>query len=504
MLSEKQNNFVIETRNLTKKFGAFEALSNVSLKIKSGSIHAILGENGAGKTTLLKHLFGLLRPNRGEILYNGSVVNWKSPLEAITNGIGMVQQHFTLVEELSALDNIILGAEPCHFGKIDRAQALADIEKLLPSSFLSVPWNALVQDLSVGQKQKIEILKLLYRNSTVLILDEPTAVLAPHEIEDFFLLLRKLKAQGCTIIIITHKLHEVFSLCDEISVLRNGRGLGTFRITEIQYDQVVELMIGRKPVRLTSDRKPSLASVTLECKDLRQVKAQRGGLKNVSLLIKTGEIVGIAGVEGSGQSNFVEVLLGLQRFEGTLKFFNQTLSDISSGELRQKIGLIPEDRLHQGLWSQESSYHNLIIGLEFQFAKMGWMSETQIKKITPQWANELDVRASSLDVAVGSLSGGNQQKIILARETRGKDAQFLICHHPTRGVDLGAIELIHKEFLRLRNENHSLLVLSSDLDELFALCDRIYVMFDGQIVHEISRSKFDALEIGRYMTGATV
>lgn len=502
MSLENPNSFVLETRNLTKKFGAFEALADVSLKIKPGTIHAILGENGAGKTTLLKNLFGLHQPTSGDILLNGVSVQFQNPVEAIANGIGMVQQHFTLVEELSAIDNIILGAEPTRAGRLDRNQAIKNIEASLPSNFLAVPWFETVQNLNVGQKQKVEILKLLYRKSTVLFLDEPTAVLTPHEIQDFFQVLKKLKAQGCTIVIITHKLNEVFALCDELTVLRLGKTVGTREISKVSVEEVVELMIGRKPVPLPDTRSQVSTEIVLDVQNIFEKQRLRSSLKNVSLTLHKGEIVGIAGVEGSGQSQLVEILLGLRSFEGNLHFLNRPLAEQGTKELRSRIGLIPEDRLAQGLWPQENCFHNLIIGLEDNFSHANWISEAQIQKITPQWANQLDVRAASLNVSAGSLSGGNQQKIILARETRGKSAPFLICHHPTRGVDLGAIELIHLEFLRLRNEGKSLLVISSDLEELMALSDRIVVMFDGKTVKEFARGKYDSLQIGRYMTGA--
>lgn len=492
---------ILEAERLSKKFGSFTALEGVSLKIRSATIHALVGENGAGKTTLLKHFFGFYQPTSGAILFEGVRVKWQSPLEAIAQGIGMVQQHFTLVNELSALDNIILGSEPCRFGKIQRAKAIEQIEELIPSPFLRVSWSTLVKDLSVGERQKVEILKVLFRKPKVIILDEPTAVLSPHEVESFFQVLNGLKERATTVVIVTHKLNEVFALADEFSVLRLGRLVGSGTISQVSKEQVVELMIGHRPKPRQELSPRTRNDVLLKCQNLSEMERSRGALKNVTLRVGAGEIVGVAGVEGSGQSHLVEVLLGLRRAQGSIEFKGtEVIADAS--QIRSQIGLVPEDRRNQGLWMQASSLHNLIIGLESRFATWGILRDSLIESIPLQWVGDFDIRLPSWESPMSTLSGGNQQKVILAREARGRNALFFLCHHPTRGVDLGAIELIYNELFRQRASGNGLLVLSSDLDELMTLSDRLYVLFDGNTVAEFGRGCFDRMQIGRYMTGA--
>ncbi|MCM2283002.1 MAG: ABC transporter ATP-binding protein [Bdellovibrionaceae bacterium] len=494
---------LLETRELTKAFGPCVAVSNVSATFAPGRIHAILGENGAGKSTLLKLLFGLYQPTSGEIFLDGQRVRWKSPMDAIRNGLGMVQQHFTLVETLSAIDNIMLGAEVSgRAGHLDRAAAIAHIEKLLPGPQLAVPWEAKVSELSVGFRQRIEILKLLFREARILFLDEPTAVLAPQEIHDFFEVLRALKAAGRTIVLISHKIGDVFQLCDTYTILRGGRLIAQGEIAETTPDQIVESMIGRQLVPLGAERQPRGEEVMLYARDVQEEGEHRGRLKGINLDVHAGEIVGVAGVEGSGQSTFVEAIMGLRRVRGELTLLKAPVRLGATADVRRRgVALVPEDRLAQALWAEESCYANMTIGLEDRFVRHGVFNEAKVEEETSQWANSYDVRAASLSVAAGSLSGGNQQKLIFAREVAGRRPKFLICHQPTRGVDLGAVELIHSRLLALRDRGLGVLVISSELDELMALCDRIFVFFEGRVQAEFARAEFDRLKIGAAMTG---
>jgi ABC-type uncharacterized transport system ATPase subunit len=498
---------MLETRGLTKRFGKFTAVSDVSLRFEPGKIHAVLGENGAGKSTLMKLLFGLHQPSEGEIRLRGEVMHFHSSLDAIKRGLGMVQQHFSLVDTQSVIDNIMLGAERSNaLGILRREEAIAHLERLLPNPHLRLPWHALVGDLTVGQKQRVEILKLLFRESKILFLDEPTAVLTPSEIDDFFEVLKQLKNAGQTLVLITHKINEVFAVCDTFTVLRHGKRVGGGNVTEVSRDQIVEMMIGRPMDSRQPERSLPKAEQVLESRDLSDIKVSRGSLNGISVQVHASEIVGIAGVEGSGQSNFVEAIMGLRDFAGKLKILNQEIEPLKSKGKAKLIrelgcGLVPEDRLSQGLWLEESSFSNMIVGLEDEFLSHHVFDSKKIKMVTEQWARDFDVRASSLAAPVGSLSGGNQQKVIFAREVSGRKPKLLVCHQPTRGIDLGAIDLIHRKLVELRNQGLGILMLSSELDELLQVCDRIYVFFDGKVSGEFTRGGFDRLKIGAAMTG---
>jgi simple sugar transport system ATP-binding protein len=488
----------LEALHLTKNFGAFAAVSDVSLEFQPGQIHAVLGENGAGKSTLMKMLFGLQTPTAGEIRLDGKTVAWRSSQDAIAHGLGMVQQHFTLVGNLSAIDNIMLGAETCDgIGRLNRDAAIKHLESVLPSQHLSVPWRALINDLSVGQRQRVEILKLLFRDAKVLFLDEPTAVLTPSEIDEFFEVLRRLRAQGRTIVLITHKINEVIQVCDTYAVLRAGRLQSRGQVAGQSVDAIVESMIGRRIPEFKFERRQPGADYVVVAEHV----AGGGVMKNISLHVHAGEVVGIAGVEGSGQSQFVDALMGLIPHEGRLEVLGKTVA--STREVRERgTALVPEDRLEQGLWLEETCHANMIIGLEERFSRRGLLQAREIERVTGDWARAFDVRAASLKVTAGSLSGGNQQKLIFAREVNGRSPRLLIAHQPTRGVDLGAIDLIHRRMMELRNSGRlGLLVLSSELDELLKLCDRLYVFFNGAVTAHFERSEFDRRAIGAAMTG---
>jgi ABC-type uncharacterized transport system ATPase subunit len=494
----------LETRSLTKRYGDCVSVSDVSIDLEPGRIHAVLGENGAGKSTLMKLLFGLLTPTSGEIFLNGERVEWRSSMDAIRRGLGMVQQHFTLVDTVSAIDNIMLGAEVCGAGGvIKRDEAIEKLRSLLPSRSLEVPWLRPVSELTVGQKQRVEILKLLFRNSRILFLDEPTAVLTPSEIDDLFSVLKQLKSAGCTIVLITHKINEVLQVCDTYTVLRQSKLIMRGEVKDTTSDAIVEAMIGRQMAEFPSQRKDVLSKTLMSCLDLADEGAR---LRGVSMQLNGGEIVGVAGVEGSGQTELVESLIGLREFKGQIRLFDQDIISHRASQVAliraMGMGLVPEDRHHQGLWMDESCHVNMAVGLEDRFIKHEIIDLRRMQSETAAWSKEYDVRASSLHTPARSLSGGNQQKLIFAREVTGRKPRLLICHQPTRGVDLGAIDLIHRRLLELRNDGVGLLILSSELDELFKLCDRIYVFFEGRVTAEFSRAQFDRLKVGAAMTGA--
>jgi len=490
----------LEARHLGKVYGDCVAVKDVSLSFEPGKIHAVLGENGAGKSTFMKLLFGLVEPTTGEILLDGEKMYWRSSLDAIRHGLGMVQQHFTLVEPLSVIDNIMLGAEVCDgVGRLNRREAIRRLEGLLPTRALSLPWNDSVSSLSVGQKQKLEILKLLFRESKILFLDEPTAVLAPGEIDEFFSILKMLKSQGKTILLITHKINEVLSVCDTYSILRHGEVKAVGAVAGAKVEDIVEKMIGHKLHEISHERKAVSDRAALR---LDSVSSGNGRLKEVSLQVRSGEIVGIAGVEGSGQSQLVESILGLEEYAGHVTIANEGVAWGETKRIRGLgVGLVPEDRHAQGLWMEESCTVNLALGLDHKFFVNQILREGERAQQTSGWAKQFDVRASSLNVPVQALSGGNQQKIIFAREVEGRQPRLLICHQPTRGVDLGAIDLIHRRLMDLRDQGVGILVISSELDELMTLSDRICVLFEGRIALEQVRAKFSRQDIGRAMTG---
>lgn len=489
----------LEARSLSKVYGTCTAVNDVSLDFAPGQIHAVLGENGAGKSTLMKLLFGLIEPSSGQIFLDGRAVTWRSSLDAIAHGLGMVQQHFTLVETLSVIDNIMMGAEVCSgFGRLDRERAIELLTKRLPTQSLALPWHSRVADLSVGEKQRLEILKLLFRDSRILFLDEPTAVLTPAEIEEFFAVLRELKAQGRTVVLITHKINEVLQVCDTYAVLRHGELKARGQVREASVETIVESMIGRKLPEFMVERKPRGQEILFSCRGLSD---ETHRLRGVDLRVHKGEIVGIAGVECAGQSQLVDILLGLEKkASGEVSVLGAEVD--STVEVRQRgLGLVPEDRLQQGLWREESCAHNMAIGLEKKFFKYQLLQEKVLRDEAGDWAKAFDLRAVSLEVSAGSLSGGNQQKLIFAREVLGRNPRFLICHQPTRGVDLGAIDLIHRKITELRNSGLGVLLISSELDELLKLCDRLYVFFSGRVSLELSRSEFERSRIGEAMTG---
>lgn len=475
----------------------YRALDGVSAKFEEGLIHAVLGENGAGKSTMMKILFGLVQASEGRVHLSGKPANFSSPTDAIRAGLGMVQQHFTLVETLSVIDNIMLGHEAVDFlGRLRREKAIRDLEALLPSADLKLNWYETVGNLSVGERQRVEILKLIARRAEILVLDEPTAVLSPSEIESLFGILKQLKKQGRTVFVITHKLSEVFDHCDTWTVLRAGKMVGSGMIANSTRDEVVRAMVGSDVAPLSprsASPKELQAEPVVQISSLSSEFENSRSLHQISLSIRSGEILGIAGVDGSGQSELVNCLLGLKRFSGIVQVLGRNIKGDSSeavsakriAELRRNgLAIVAEDRHHQGLWMDESVTMNASIGYVENF----WLEKNEWHKRAKKFSETYDVRAPALETSASSLSGGNQQKLIFAREMLSRPLKFLVAHQPTRGVDLAAVRLIHEKIIQARDQGAAVLVISSELDELFALSDRLLVMASGKITGEFKRT----------------
>ena len=519
----------VEITGLTKTFKNVIANDRIDLSIKKGSIHGLIGENGAGKSTAMKMLYGLLTPDSGQIKINGIEKKWKTPLDAIRCGIGMVHQHFMLAGPHSALENIILGAEPIllhknfpHFINIlDRKKSIKKLELLASQYGLLVDWDTSIEKQSVGTQQRIEILKLLFRDAEILILDEPTAVLTPQETEELFSNLKKLKKEGKTIIIITHKLKEVMSFTDSVTVFRGGKVTGNVCTSETSVQELANMMVGRKVIlEVEVPPRIELNETILEVKNLilkspNKKLSEKNKLSNLNFKINSGEILGIAGVEGNGQKELLQALIEphrlSQNLEGEISYFGKCVNSFSTRKIRDLgIGLIPEDRQKQGLLMEASMQENFILGIQDipEFQKLGVLLNSKIKNSAQTAVNEYQIRPTNLDSQVQQLSGGNQQKLIVAREFHRKP-KILLASQPTRGVDVGAIEFIHKKILSARSQGSGVLLISSELDEIMALSDRILVMYEGKIVAQFSRDerepspkKYDETQIGLFMGGA--
>ena len=523
----------IELRGLTKRFGSLVANSDICLSASQGSIHAIVGENGAGKSTAMKMLYGLYQSDAGEILVNGvawggSARKWKTPADAIQCGIGMVHQHFMLAGPYSALENVVLGAETSRRGwrwlppflrPVDFASARARLEDLSRRYGFQVNWDAPIEDLAVGVQQRIEILKLLYRDASVLILDEPTAVLTPQETSELFANLRKLAAEGKTILIITHKLKEVMALADRVTVFRAGKVVGDVEVSATDPAHLADMMVGRKvSLRVEAPPQPELGAPALEVSGLSLAPEMdsRAGVKlldEVTFDIRAGEIVGIAGIEGNGQSELLQVLQHPESFRkrlsGDIKILgSETLRGrdpkMSVAQIKELgVGVVPQDRLREGLLLERSVRENFLLGLQRRapFQKAGFISERELGRAVSHAIEEYDVRPRTPEAVAGRLSGGNQQKVIIAREFERKP-NFFIAAQPTRGVDVGAIEFIHKRIFRARDEGAGILLVSSELDEILALSDRILVMYAGRIVARFKRGEASEQTLGLYMGGS--
>lgn len=499
---------LIELRNISKQFPGVLANDNVSLDIEKGEIHAIVGENGAGKSTLMKILYGLYQPTYGEIYINGEPVKIKTPLDAINLGIGMVHQHFMLVPSFTVAENIVLGVEP-RKNKVftDYHEAVKIAEKLSEEYGLKVDPHAKVESLSVGIQQRIEILKVLNKGADIIILDEPTAVLTPQETEELFKVIRSLVDKlGKTVIIITHKLQEVLDLSNRVSVMRQGRMVGTLETKNANEQILAEMMVGREVLFEDLMRKNISKKEVLKVKNIK-ARDNRGliALKGVSFNLHSGEILGIAGVEGNGQSELLEVLTGLRLAEeGSILVNGVEAINKQPLEIRELgISHIPEDRLSTGLSREATLTENMILGFHRKepYAIKGiHLNRKKIRERADRLIKEYDIRTPSQDVIADNLSGGNMQKMVIAREF-SFDSEILIIAQPTRGVDIGAIEFIHKEIINKRNEGAAILLVSADLDEIFRLSDRIITLYEGEITGEFLRDEITKNEIGLYMTG---
>ena len=502
--------YIIEMLNITKEFPGIIANDNITLQLKKGEIHALLGENGAGKSTLMSVLFGLYQPEKGEIRKNGEVVRIKDPNDANALGIGMVHQHFKLVEVFSVLDNIILGVEPAKgpFGVLSKGEARRKVVELSERYGLMVDPDAMVEDITVGMQQRTEILKMLYRDNEVLIFDEPTAVLTPQEIDELMKIMKGLAAEGKSILFITHKLDEIMQVADRCTVLRKGKYIGTVNVADTTKEELSEMMVGRK-VQLVMEKKPMKPGesvLTVQNLTVRGKKHGKALVNNVSFNVRRGEIVCIAGIDGNGQSELVYALTGLMKAEsGNVYVSSKDITHMSVRE-RNNAGIshIPEDRHKHGLVLDYSLEDNMVLKQYYKprFAKKGFLRFKEIRSYAEGLIEKFDVRSGQGAVTrARSMSGGNQQKAIIAREIDlGSD--LLIAVQPTRGLDVGAIEYIRKELMAQRDAGKAVLLVSLELDEVLEVPDRILVMYEGEIVGELDPRHTTAQELGLYMAGA--
>lgn len=497
---------VVEMRNITKRFGNFVANDAINLTVRKGEIHALLGENGAGKSTLMNVLFGLYQPDEGEIYINEEKVVIDGPNTAIKLGIGMVHQHFKLVQPFTVTENIILGKEPKKGMTIDYKKARQEVKELSERYGLAVDPDAKIQDISVGMQQRVEILKILYRGADILIFDEPTAVLIPQEIEELMQIMRNLVAEGKSIILITHKLKEIMEISDMVTIIRRGKVIDTLVTKETTPSELAEKMVGRQVSFKVEKTKAQPKDVILEVDNIF-VKGTHGhkGLTGTSFQVRAGEILGIAGVDGNGQSELIYALTGLAKIDkGNVRLKGKDITNHSPREISLSgMSHIPEDRHKRGLVLDFSLRENLVLQTYFQppFNKNGILNYKEIDKYAERLIQEFDVRASSIHTRARGLSGGNQQKAIIAREF-DKNPDLLIAAQPTRGLDVGAIEYIHKRLVELRDQGKAVLLISFELDEILNLSDRIAVIYEGQIVGEVFPDETNDQELGLMMSGS--
>jgi general nucleoside transport system ATP-binding protein len=496
---------MLELKNIRKAFGDCVANENVSLVIQKGTIHAIVGENGAGKSTAMKVVYGFYNPDVGEILIDGKPVTIRSPHDAIALGIGMVHQHFMLVDTMTVAENIILGAETGSIASLDLEKANEDILKLSNDLRLGVNPRAVIEDLSVGQQQRVELLKALYRNADLLILDEPTAVLSPQEVQEFFGILRRMKEQGKTIVIITHKLEEVLAISDEVTVMRDGRTVGHVITSETNVQELARLIVGRDVLLRVEKTDANPAGTVLEVSEL-QVNGKHGfAVNGVSFKVRSGEIVGVAGIEGNGQTELIEALAGLAKpVRGSITVSGKNVTNCSARQLKELgVAHIPEDRHKRGLLLHSDLSENSILGVHYRppiAAVTGLVNGAAVGKRVSGIIEKFDVRPGDSTQSAKSLSGGNQQKLVIGREF-GLDPKLLLVSQPTRGVDIGAIEFIHRKLIDLRDAGSAILLVSAELEEVTALADRLIVMREGKIVGEVDPKVASVEEIGLLMTG---
>ncbi len=494
----------IEMRGITKIYPGVRALDNVSFSVEQGEIHSLLGENGAGKSTLMNVLYGMTTPDAGEILVDGKPVTIRRSAQAIALGIGMVHQHFMLTPVMTITENVIVGCEPVHGPFLDRKKATESVQALIDKFHFHLNASARVQALSVGEQQRVEILKALYRGANVLILDEPTAVLTPQEVGELFSVLRELKAAGKSIIIITHKLRETAEIADRVSVLRAGvmvdQGLSAAGCSA---SDLALMMVGRKVDLSYTRRSKSVGETAYQVQNLNLTVKGVPILRDVALEVHKGEILGIAGIEGNGQSELIEVLTGLRKPDSMeLVKDGQPLSGKTAAFLSAGVGHIPEDRLVRGMIGPMTIEDNIILGYhrKKEFSKHGIRRKNEIRAFSEKQLTDYQIKAPNVQEKCGSLSGGNQQKVVVAR-VFSEDPDVLIAAQPTRGVDVGAQELIHSRLLDLRDAGKAVLLISADLDEVRRLSDRIAVIYEGKIVAQGSYDTWNEMELGLLMAG---
>ena len=496
---------VIEMREITKIFGEFVANDKINLELRKGEIHALLGENGAGKSTLMNMLAGLLEPTSGEIVVNGKSEKLDSPSKAASLGIGMVHQHFMLVEAFTVAENIILGSEVTNKGILDLKKANADILELSERYGLAVDPTAKVEDISVGAQQRVEILKTLYRGADILIFDEPTAVLTPAEILELMDIMKTLVKEGKSIILITHKLDEIRAVADRVTVIRRGKSIQTVSIEGATNKDLAEMMVGRSVSFVTEKEEAQPKEVVLQISDL-VVNENRGvpAVKELSLDVRAGEIVGIAGIDGNGQSELIQAITGLRKVKsGSIKIKGQEVVGLSPRKITEmNVSHVPEDRHRDGLVLEMMLSENIALQTYYKepLSKNGALNYNQINSYARKLMEEFDVRAANEIVPASALSGGNQQKAIIAREV-DRNPDLLIVSQPTRGLDVGAIEYIHKRLIGERDKGKAVLVVSFELDEIINLSDRIAVIHDGKIQGIVKPSETNKQELGVLMAG---
>ena len=503
-----ENQYAIEMLNITKRFPGIIANDNITLQLRKGEIHALLGENGAGKSTLMSVLFGLYQPEEGTIKKDGEVVSIKNPNDATDLGIGMVHQHFKLVECFTVLDNIILGVEPTKGGFLQKEEARKKVLALSERYGLHVDPDAKIEDITVGMQQRTEILKMLYRDNEILIFDEPTAVLTPQEIDELMQIMKNLAAEGKSILFISHKLAEIMAVADRCSVLRKGKYIGTVDTKDTTVEALSAMMVGRD-VKFhvdKEDKTPGDVILKIEGMTVASKMHKNNAVKNVSFEVRAGEIVCIAGIDGNGQSEFVYGLTGLEPLVSGKITLNG--EDITKASIRDRsvkgISHIPEDRHKHGLVLDYSLEDNIVLQRYFEpeFTKTGFLRRKNIRKYAEKLIEQYDVRSGQGPVTIArSMSGGNQQKAIVAREI-DRDPKLLIAVQPTRGLDVGAIEYIHKQIVAERDAGKAVLLVSLEMDEVMDVSDRILVMYEGEIVGELDPKTTTAEEMGLYMAGA--
>ena len=509
MEQNHNNDYIIEMLHITKEFPGIKANDDITLQLRRGEIHALLGENGAGKSTLMSVLFGLYQPEKGEIRKNGVPVKINDPNDATALGIGMVHQHFKLIDVFTVLDNIILGAEDTKLGFLQKKKARQKVKELSEKYGLAIDMDAKVEDITVGMQQRVEILKMLYRDNEILIFDEPTAVLTPQEIDELMEIMRNLAKEGKSILFISHKLNEIMAVADRCTVLRKGKYIGTVNTKDTTPAELSAMMVGRN-VNFHVEKKPAEpGDVVLEVKNMTMASKvhKNNAVKNVSFQVRRGEIVCIAGIDGNGQTELVYGLTGLEPLvSGELFLCGQDITHTSIRK-RSTMGMshIPEDRHKHGLVLDYSLEDNMVLQRYFEpefTDKAGFLRRKNIRGYAERLIEQYDVRSGQGPVTIArSMSGGNQQKAIVAREI-DKDPELLVAVQPTRGLDVGAIEYIHRQLVAQRDEGKAVLLVSLELDEVMDVPDRILVMYEGEIVGELDPKTTTQEELGLYMAGA--